>query len=56
MVQDLFLALKANNIEACFILPDISFHKLGPQLDIVSVLKCVGCMCLLAKRISFLKL
>ena len=56
MVQDLLLALKANNIEAYFILPDISFHKLGPQLDIVSVLKCVGCMFLLAKCILLLKL
>ena len=32
MVQDLSLALNTDNIEACFIFPDISFHKLGPEL------------------------
>ena len=36
MVQDLILALKSDNVEACFILSGISFHKLGPKLDIVS--------------------
>ena len=56
MVQDLSLALKADNIEACFILSDISFHKLGHELDIVSVPKCAVCMFLLAKCIPFLKL
>ena len=33
MAQDLSLALKAGNIEACFILSDIIFPKLGPELD-----------------------
>ena len=37
MAQDLSLALKAGNIEACFILSDIIFHKLGPELDMGSV-------------------
>ena len=55
MVQDLSLALKVDNIEECFIWSDISFHKLGPELDIVSVLKCAVCMFLLAKCIPFLK-
>ena len=56
MVQDLSLVLKTDNIEACFILSGISFDKLGPELDIVSVLKCAVCMFLLAKCIPFLKL
>ena len=49
MVQDLSLTFKADNIEACFILSDISFHKLGHELDIVSVPKCAVYMFLLAK-------
>ena len=56
MVQDLILALKAENVETCFILSGISFHSLGPELDIVSVLKCAACMLLLAKCIPLLKL
>ena len=44
MVQDLSLALKADNIQACFISSDLSFHMLGPELDIVAVRKCaVAC-------------
>ena len=39
MVQDLSLALKADNIQACFISSDMSFHMLGPELDIVAVRK-----------------
>ena len=54
MVQDLIWALKADNGEACFILSSISFHSLGPKLDIVSVPKCAVCMFLLAKCILFL--
>ena len=56
MAQDLSLALKADNMEACFILSDISFHKLGPELALVSVPKCAVCMFLLTKCIPFLKL
>ena len=56
MVQGLSLAFKADNIEACFILSDLSFLKLSPGLDIVSVPKCAVCMFLLAKCIPFLKL
>ena len=56
MVQDLILALKADNVEACFILSGISFHSLGHKLDIVSVPKCAVCMFLLAKCIPLLKL
>ena len=37
MVQDLFLALNADNIESCFISSDISFHKLDSELDRHSV-------------------
>ena len=48
MVQDLILALKADKVEACFILYGISFHSLGPELDIVSVPKYEVCMFLLA--------
>ena len=48
MVQDLILALKADKVEACLILIGISFHSLGPELDIVSVPKYVVCMFLLA--------
>ena len=55
MMQDLFLALKADNVEACFCLSDISFHNLCPELDIVSVMKCAVCMFLLAKCIPLLK-
>ena len=40
MVQDLILALKADNIETCFILSGISFHSLGPKVDIALVPKC----------------
>ena len=40
MVQDLILALKADKVEACFILSGISFHNLGLRLDIVTVPKC----------------
>ena len=41
MVQDLILAyLKADKVEACFILSGISFHSLGLKLDIVAVPKC----------------
>ena len=35
MVQDLILALNADNVEACFILSGISFHSLGPKLYIM---------------------
>ena len=55
MVQDLFLALKADNVEACFILSDISFHNLGPERDIVPVPKCAVQMFLLAKCMPLLK-
>ena len=54
MVQDLILALKADNVVACFILSGISFHKFGPKLDIVSVPKCAVCMFPLAKCIPLL--
>ena len=37
MVQDLILALKTDNVGACFILSGISFHSLGSKLDIVSI-------------------
>ena len=47
MDQDLILALKADNVEACFIIFGISFHNLGPKLDIVSVPKYAVCMLLL---------
>ena len=46
MVQDLILDLKvildlkADNVEACFILSGVSFQDLGPKLDILSVPKC----------------
>ena len=56
MVQGLSLAFKADNIEACFILSDLSFLKLSPGLDIVPVPKCAVYMFLLAKCIPFLKL
>ena len=56
MVQNLVLALKADNVEAYFILSGISFHNLGPKPDIVSVPKCAVCMFLLAKCIPLLKL
>ena len=56
MVQDLILALKADNDEACFILSGISFHSLGPKLDIVSVPKCAVFMFLLGKCVPLLKL
>ena len=48
MVQGLSLAFKADNIEACFILSDLSFLKLSPGHAV--------CMFLLAKCIPFLKL
>ena len=48
----ILLALKADNIEACFILSDISFHKLVPELDIASVTEMSSmCMFLLAKNV-----
>ena len=56
MVQDLILALKADNVEARFILSGISFHNLGPKLDIVSVPKRAISMFLLGKCIPLLKL
>ena len=56
MVQDLILALKVDNVEACFILPGIKFHNLGPKLDIVSLPKCAVYMFLLAKCMPLLKL
>ena len=56
MVQDVSLALKADNIEACFILSGFSFNKLRPELDIVSVPKCAVWIFLLDIRIPFLKL
>ena len=56
IVQDLILALKADNVEVCFILPGISLHSLGPKLDIVSVPRCTVCMFQLAKCIPLLKL
>ena len=34
MVQDLILGLKADNIEACFILHGISFHSLGTRYSV----------------------
>ena len=54
MVQDLILALKADNVEACFFLSCVSFHSLGPKLNIVLVPKSSVCMFLLTKRISHL--
>ena len=56
MVQYLILALKADNVEACFILSGISFHSFGPKLDAVSLLQCPVCMFLLTKFIALLKL
>ena len=56
MVQDLILALKADNVEAYFIIFGISCHSLGPKLDTMSVPKCAACVFLLAKCIPFLKL
>ena len=56
MVQYLILALKVDNVEACFILSGINFHSLVPKLDIVSVPKCAVCMFLLGKCIPLLKL
>ena len=56
MVQDLILVLKADNVEVCFILSDISSHNLGRKLDIVSVPKCAVFMLLLANCIPLLKL
>ena len=55
MVQDLFLALKANSVEPYFILSGISFYSLGPKLDMVSVPKCAVCAFLLAKSVPLLK-
>lgn len=40
MFQNLVLALKAGNIEACFVLSGFSFPSLGPKLYIVSLPKC----------------
>ena len=55
MVQDLILALKGDNVKTCFILSGISFHNLGPTLDIASAPKCAVCMFLQPKRIPLLK-
>ena len=55
MVQDLILALKADNVEVCFIYLVISFHNLSPKLDIVSEPKYAVCMFLRAKCIPLLK-
>ena len=54
MVQDLSMALKTDNTEACFILSYISLQKLDPELNIVLVPKCAVCMFLLAKCKPFL--
>ena len=56
MAQDLILALKTDNVKACFILSGISFHSLDPKLDIVSVPKCTVCVFHLAKCMPLLKL
>ena len=56
MVEDLILVLKADNVEACFILSGITFHNFGPKLDTVSVRKCAVCMFLPAKCIPLLKM
>ena len=56
IVQDLILALKADNVEACFILCGISFHRMGSKLDIVSLSKCAICTFLLANCTPLLKL
>ena len=56
MAQDLILALKADNVEACFILSGISSHNWGPKLDIVPVPKCAVYMFLPAKYIPLNKL
>ena len=55
IVQDLILALELDNVEACFILSGISFHSLGPKLDIESGPKCAVCMFVLAKCIPLFK-
>ena len=44
MVEDLILALKADNVEACFILSGICFLSLCLKLDIVPVPKCAKCI------------
>ena len=49
------LAIKGDNVEACFILCSISFYSLGLILDIVSTPQCGVCMFLLTKCIPFLK-
>ena len=50
MIQELILALKGDNVKTFFfILSAISFHILGPKLDIVSVHKCVANMFVIAK-------
>ena len=54
MVQDLILALKADNIEACFILSGIRFHSLGPKVDVALVPKCAIYMFLPAKCIPLI--
>ena len=56
ILQDLILALKADNAEACFVLSGISFLNFGPKLDIVSVPKSAVFMFLLTKCIPLLKL
>ena len=56
ILQDLILALKADNAEACFVLSGISFLNFGPKLNIVSVPKSAVFMFLLTKCIPLLKL
>ena len=56
MVQNLIWVLKADNVEDCYILYGISFHSLGPKLDIVLEPKCAVRVFLLAKCIPFLEL
>ena len=56
MVQDVILGLKADHVEACFILSGISFHNLDPRLDIVPVPKCAVFMFLPAKCLPLLNL
>ena len=49
MTQELILALKADNAKTYFISSVISFHSLGPKLDLVSGNKCVANMFVIAK-------
>ena len=50
------MASKADNVEVCVILSGISFHNLGPKLDIVPLPKCAVFMFLPAKCTPLLKL